>query len=32
MQGWEEQKQVVIKHKTQIYTKAWYLALDIGRK
>ena len=32
MEGREEQKQVVIMHKTKIYTAARYFAMKIGRK
>ena len=32
IQGRKEQKQVVVEHKTKIYTEACYFALKIGRK
>jgi len=32
LQGRKEQKQVVIKHKTKIYTKTHYFAIKIGRE
>ena len=32
VQGRKEQKQVVIKHKTKIYTAVRYFAIKIGRK
>ena len=31
IQGWKEQKQVVIKHKTKIYIAVRYFAMKIGR-
>ena len=32
IQGQKEQKQVVIEHKTKIYTAVCYFAMKIGRK
>ena len=32
LQGWKEQKQVFIKHKTKIHTKVCYFAMKIARK
>ena len=32
IQGWKEQRQVVIKRKTKMHTKACYFAMKIGRK
>ena len=32
IQGWKEQKQVVIKHKTKVYTAVRYFAMKIERK
>jgi len=32
LQGWKEQKQVVIEHKTKIYTAVRHFAIKIGRK
>ena len=32
IQGWKEEKQVVIEPKTKIYTVVRYFAMKIGRK
>ena len=32
VQGWKEQKQIVIKYIAKIYTEAGYFAIKIGHK
>jgi len=32
MQGWKEQTQVAIEHKTEIFTAVRYFVMKVGRK